>query len=209
MTFSSPQDDHLLSEKVRFLFWLRVDRSDLEGCWPWTGGLHRKNGVGSLRLDGRLIYARQLAWWLEKVEVPRQVLVQTCGQKNCCNPAHMKLGDRGEVARLREAQGKGGHSSKTHCPQGHPYDEMNTLWRKNGSRGCLACRREQSLARYYATRPEPKQETSREQVFWDRVDIRGPEECWEWKAGRSGEGYGCFFYRGQQMAASRVAWILW
>lgn len=31
---------------------------------------------------------------------------------------------------------------KTHCAQGHPYDEANTYWRKSGWRDCRACRRE-------------------------------------------------------------------
>lgn len=31
---------------------------------------------------------------------------------------------------------------KTHCPHGHPYDEVNTRYNKDGSRGCRACGRE-------------------------------------------------------------------
>ena len=27
----------------------------------------------------------------------------------------------------------------THCPQGHAYDDKNTLWTGNGRRMCLAC----------------------------------------------------------------------
>lgn len=31
----------------------------------------------------------------------------------------------------------------THCPQGHPYDEENTRWRKDrpNSRSCITCDR--------------------------------------------------------------------
>lgn len=28
--------------------------------------------------------------------------------------------------------------------------------------------------------------------FWAKVDIRGPDECWPWKAGRLKKGYGVF-----------------
>jgi len=28
---------------------------------------------------------------------------------------------------------------KTHCPQGHPYDEKNTRWSPRGSRYCRTC----------------------------------------------------------------------
>ena len=30
-----------------------------------------------------------------------------------------------------------------------------------------------------------------EEIFWSKVDIRGPDECWEWQAGKTG-GYGEF-----------------
>jgi hypothetical protein len=32
--------------------------------------------------------------------------------------------------------------AKTHCPQGHPYNEINTYVDSNGGRSCRTCRRE-------------------------------------------------------------------
>ena len=29
--------------------------------------------------------------------------------------------------------------------------------------------------------------------FWDRVDIRGEDECWEWQRTRLKQGYGVFY----------------
>ena len=29
--------------------------------------------------------------------------------------------------------------------------------------------------------------------FWSKVDRQGPDECWEWQAGRSEKGYGWFW----------------
>lgn len=43
--------------------------------------------------------------------------------------------------------------------------------------------------------------------FWLKVDIRGPDECWEWREGRSRYGYGVFRWKGAQLAAHRFAWI--
>lgn len=34
-------------------------------------------------------------------------------------------------------------SARTHCPQGHPYDEANT-YRNNGRRSCRACSKDRS-----------------------------------------------------------------
>lgn len=31
-----------------------------------------------------------------------------------------------------------------------------------------------------------------EDRFWPKVDRRGPDECWPWKGGRGGNGYGAF-----------------
>jgi hypothetical protein len=43
--------------------------------------------------------------------------------------------------------------------------------------------------------------------FWSKVDKRGPDECWEWKARRDPDGYGVFWYDGKNRRASRMAWL--
>jgi hypothetical protein len=47
--------------------------------------------------------------------------------------------DTARHGRLYRAQ-----SDFTHCPQGHPYDEVNTYRKPNGHRDCRACRAEAS-----------------------------------------------------------------
>ena len=47
-----------------------------------------------------------------------------------------------------------------------------------------------------------------EERFWSKVDIRGPDECWEWKAGKFNSGYGCFRDGLKQRTTHRVAWEL-
>lgn len=37
---------------------------------------------------------------------------------------------------------------RTHCPQGHPYDEKNTRVKANGSRDCKTCHRDQMRLAY-------------------------------------------------------------
>jgi len=44
--------------------------------------------------------------------------------------------------------------------------------------------------------------------FWAKVDIRGPDECWEWQAGLSKSGYGVFHVSKQQWRAHRFSWFL-
>jgi hypothetical protein len=44
--------------------------------------------------------------------------------------------------------------------------------------------------------------------FWSKVNKRDPDECWEWKAGLDGSGYGAFWLRGRQIGAHRFSFIL-
>lgn len=47
-----------------------------------------------------------------------------------------------------------------------------------------------------------------EDRFWAKVDQCGADECWEWQAARSGNGYGSFWVDGKAQVAHRVAWEL-
>ena len=48
-----------------------------------------------------------------------------------------------------------------------------------------------------------------EERFWEKVDRRGPDECWVWKADRTiKDGYGHFKFGHWMVIASRVAWVL-
>ena len=44
--------------------------------------------------------------------------------------------------------------------------------------------------------------------FWDKVDRRGPDECWPWTAAISKNGYGSFGLNGGRLTSSRVAYGL-
>ncbi len=44
--------------------------------------------------------------------------------------------------------------------------------------------------------------------FWFKVDMRGPDECWEWQACHNGAGYGHFKINGSMYLAHRVAFIV-
>lgn len=46
-----------------------------------------------------------------------------------------------------------------------------------------------------------------EERFWEKVDIRGPEECWLWKGGTT-DGYGRFKAYGRNVGAHCVAFAL-
>lgn len=44
------------------------------------------------------------------------------------------------------------------------------------------------------------------QRFYSHVDARGEQECWNWKGGKTSEGYGKFSVARDSLLAHRVAW---
>lgn len=44
--------------------------------------------------------------------------------------------------------------------------------------------------------------------FWAKVDKRGEDECWEWKAGKNRKGYGTFHVAVGDFTAHRASWFL-
>jgi hypothetical protein len=67
-----------------------------------------------------------------------------------CHPCHARM-DATHASggrRLRSALAEA-NASKTACPSGHPYDNLNTRVRKkDGARICRACARRHGRARY-------------------------------------------------------------
>jgi hypothetical protein len=48
---------------------------------------------------------------------------------------------------------------------------------------------------------------SYEERFWQKVDRRGDDECWEWIGAKHGKGYGLFGKRPERRA-HRIAWSM-
>lgn len=68
--------------------------------------------------------------------------------------ANLVYGTRSENGLDKRAHGTDHNVAKTHCPQGHPYDEANTyvLPSRPGARYCRECSRKSALRRYHAKR---------------------------------------------------------
>jgi hypothetical protein len=106
------------------------------------------DGYGRFWVDGRYVRAHRFAYELVVGPIAEglqldHVKARGCEYRHCVNPAHLepvtqqeniRRGDACRVAAARMAD-------KTHCPQGHPFDEVNTYHDRRGWRGCRACRR--------------------------------------------------------------------
>lgn len=45
------------------------------------------------------------------------------------------------------------------------------------------------------------------QRFWDKVNICGPDDCWNWKNSLNTHGYGVFWYKNKNHSAQRISYL--
>lgn len=116
-------------------FWRKVNKTD--GCWEWTG--HKtKDGYGLISIRGKNKVASRVSYELAHGTIPHGLTIDhLCGNPACVNPAHLEaVSMRDNI--LRGDNRAANNARKTHCPNGHPYDEENTIW-VGSHRYCRAC----------------------------------------------------------------------
>lgn len=125
-----------------------------DGCWIFSGAKNPE-GYGVVKIGGRsgrthLTHRLTFARYIGPLD-PALQIDHLCRVRACCNPLHLeqvtpKVNSQrsraGLVASIRAQQ-------VTHCPQGHPYDAINTYYSPSAAyrhRQCLVCRRARSAA---------------------------------------------------------------
>lgn len=134
-------DDPRLPER----FWLKVSPEPNSGCWLWLGANSGTGGYGKFWFEGKDRYSHRHAYEALIGPVPEHLdLDHLCRVTSCCNPLHLEAVPhvenirRGNTGKISGARQK----AKTHCPNGHPYDEANTYHNpKTNQRHCRACHR--------------------------------------------------------------------
>jgi hypothetical protein len=111
------------------------------------------------------VMAHRYAYEIEIGEIPEGLVIDhlchnphecppssDCPHRKCVNPSHLKAVPNADNVRRGGTGWKFGTQqlAKTHCPQGHPYDEANTGRDRLGRRSCRTCSRARGRARYAA-----------------------------------------------------------
>lgn len=91
-------------------FWINVNVAGETECWPWNLRVNKK-GRGIVQWEGKKKYASRVAFELVNGHVKdNEVIMHTCDNPGCCNPAHLKRGTQQQ--NVQDAVNKGRTWSK-------------------------------------------------------------------------------------------------
>lgn len=147
-------------------------------CKLWTGA-KTKDGYGNKRIGTKTYRVHRLAWIEARGPIPPETphVLHRCDNRVCYEVEHLFLGTNADNVADRVAKGRNGlndNVTKTHCPQGHPYNEENTRLEPWGSSGkvrrkCRVCDRDRHRERYQAQQEQARGADA------DRAGMYAPE----------------------------------
>lgn len=102
--------EHLLSPEALADTWVRVYRrlkfNLVTACWEFPGA-HTKRGYGIVGTASLLFGTHRIAWVAHNGLIPPGILVlHSCDNPKCCNPAHLFLGDHDKNTADAKAKGR-------------------------------------------------------------------------------------------------------
>lgn len=106
-------------------FLSKVDKT--ETCWLW-GGWVNKQGYGMFLANGKYIGAHRVSYELFVGSIPDGLVMDhLCRVHSCVNPAHLEAVTSRE--NTMRGMGPGAQAAqKTHCKNGHEFNEKNTRY---------------------------------------------------------------------------------
>lgn len=96
--------------------WLKVDRSDAAGCWPFIGaGTRRPAGHGRIKVSApgerlRCAQVHRVVYESLHGPIPDGMVVRhACDNPPCCRPDHLLIGTQHDNVRDMHERGRAGH----------------------------------------------------------------------------------------------------
>lgn len=89
-------------------FWSHVTKGEKGSCWSWHGA-RTSAGYPALKVDGKVELASRIGWKVVHGTTPpdSRVILHTCDNEDCVNPAHWKLTTQAKNMQDMSAKGRG------------------------------------------------------------------------------------------------------
>jgi hypothetical protein len=133
------------------MFWKDVEKTGT--CWIWIG-LKTPRGYGYIGTrDHKHILVHRFSYELHTGPIPEDLQIDhLCRNTLCVNPDHLEAVTATENI-LRSDSISTRNRLRTHCKNGHPFDEANTRWTPNRrERVCRTCQATYARRTYAAKR---------------------------------------------------------
>jgi dCMP deaminase len=89
---------------IRFNSFVILDKAT--GCWNWGGGLNKRSGRGTIKVNSKMIYSSRLSYELFIGKIPDGLFVlHNCDNTACVNPKHFFTGT--QLDNVRDMINKG------------------------------------------------------------------------------------------------------
>lgn len=94
--YKPPRRPRTWDQRQRDRFWARVDRSDADGCWRWTGP-RLESGYGTFGTLGWTVLAHRASWEIANGPIPEGIVIRhTCDNPPCVRPDHLLSGTQAD-----------------------------------------------------------------------------------------------------------------
>lgn len=87
-------------------YWNKVNKETSTGCWEWTGSKCR-DGYGLFKMNKQnVLLAHRWSVIFDGKDPSNKIVMHTCDNPGCVNPAHLELGSQADNVKDMIAKGR-------------------------------------------------------------------------------------------------------